>query len=131
MASVLDGEQHPDVDHSIKEALPMTKPLISALVGALALAGTVAGAALAQDGRTLRSPPRPEATQPAPPDENAPQPEGSTVPPGEDLSHSGGVLTPPPSADRGVVKPPSEGTGSMPVIPPPGTPGGNPSVKPK
>ena len=109
----------------------MTKPSISALVGALALAGGVGGAALAQDTRNLRPPSLPEATQPALPDENAPQPEGSTVPPGHDLSHSGGVLVPPPSADRGVVKPPREGTGSMPVIPPPGTPGGNPNVQPK
>lgn len=109
----------------------MTRPAISALVAALVLAGTVGGAAIAQDTRNLRPQPLPEVTQPPPAGENAPQPEGSTVPPGEDLSHSGGVLTPPPSADQGVVKPPSEGTGSMPIIRPPGTPGGNPSVQPK
>jgi hypothetical protein len=47
------------------------------------------------------------------------------------LSRSGGVIHPPPSADRGVVTPPNQGTSRTPVIPPPGTPGGNPMVQPK
>lgn len=48
-----------------------------------------------------------------------------------ELSRSGGVIQPPPSADRGVVSPPNQGTSRTPVIPPPGTPGGNPLIQPK
>jgi len=47
------------------------------------------------------------------------------------LSRSGGVIHPPPSGDRSIVQPPKQGTSSTPVIPPPGTPGGNPLVQPK
>jgi hypothetical protein len=56
-------------------------------------------------------------------------------PPGT-LSHhldkSGGVLHPPADVDPQMAKPtPSTPGHSMPVIPPPGTPGGNAKVKPK
>jgi hypothetical protein len=98
------------------------------LAGLLLAAGLVPGA-VAQE----RNPPQ---SQPTPP----PSPGGSSGPnsgsgqsprsPGEELNHSGGVLQPPPTPDAGVVSPPSEGS-SMPVIPPPGTPGGNPQLKPK
>ena len=53
----------------------------------------------------------------------------------ERLDRSKGVIVPPASTantDPGIVKPaPSTGAGSMPVIPPPGTPGGDPNVQPK
>jgi len=53
----------------------------------------------------------------------------------ERLDRSKGVIVPPASTantDPGIVKPaPSTGTRSMPVIPPPGTPGGDPNVQPK
>ena len=53
----------------------------------------------------------------------------------ERLDRSKGVIVPPASTantDPGIVKPaPSTGTKSMPVIPPPGTPGGDPNVQPK
>jgi hypothetical protein len=45
------------------------------------------------------------------------------------LSQSGGVICP-PNVDPGM-KAPSQNTGNMPVIPPPGSPGGNPNVQPK
>jgi hypothetical protein len=47
------------------------------------------------------------------------------------LSQSGGVIHPPPSADRNVVPPPNQDSSRTPVIRPPGTPGGNPAVQPK
>ena len=48
-----------------------------------------------------------------------------------DLSRSGGVIRPPADVDPQMKQmPPSSGY-RMPVIPPPGTPGGNPSAKPK
>jgi hypothetical protein len=53
----------------------------------------------------------------------------------KELDRSNGVITPSPSTantDPGIVKPaPSTGARSMPVIPPPGTPGGDPNVQPK
>ena len=48
------------------------------------------------------------------------------------LSRSGGVIQPPANLDPGLTQPaPDLGPHSMPVIPPPGTPGGNPDIKPK
>ena len=58
----------------------------------------------------------------------------SSSPPGSlshQLSRSGGVIHPPATRDRGVVKPPNQGISRTPVIPPPGSPGGNPNVQPK
>ena len=46
------------------------------------------------------------------------------------LSKSGGVLCPPPGIDPEIRAPTPQG-GPMPVIPPPGTPGGDPSLRPK
>ncbi len=46
------------------------------------------------------------------------------------LTQSGGVLCPPAQLDRDMQKEaPQEGR--IPVIPPPGSPGGDPSVRPK
>jgi hypothetical protein len=65
---------------------------------------------------------------------------GLTVPaPGEttgsadlspELSRSKGVICPPAEVDPGIAVPPTGG-GVMPVIPPPGTPGGDPYIVPK
>jgi hypothetical protein len=46
------------------------------------------------------------------------------------LAKSGGVICPPPGLDP-EIKAPTPEAGVTPVIPPPGTPGGNPSVQPK
>jgi hypothetical protein len=59
---------------------------------------------------------------------------GSTIAPGDlddDTSPSPGVIQPPTTGDRSVVPPPSTGPQSTPVIPLPGSPGGNRSVEPK
>jgi hypothetical protein len=45
---------------------------------------------------------------------------------------SSGVIRPPVTGDKGVVTPPDQGKAMpMPVIPPPGSPGGDPNVQPK
>ena len=49
----------------------------------------------------------------------------------ERLDRSGGVIKPPENVDPGLQKNPPEDSAKMPVIPPPGTPGGDPNVKPK
>ena len=49
---------------------------------------------------------------------------------GDKLAQSDGVLCPPPGVDPDMHAPAPEG-GKMQVIPPPGSPGGDPSVRPK
>jgi len=49
---------------------------------------------------------------------------------GDRLAKSDGVLCPPPGVDPEMHAPTPQG-GKMPVIPPPGGPGGDPSVRPK
>ena len=49
----------------------------------------------------------------------------------ERLNRSEGVIKPPENVDPGLQKPPPDDSGRMPVIPPPGSPGGDQSVKPK
>jgi hypothetical protein len=46
------------------------------------------------------------------------------------LARSGGVICPPEHVDPAMKQPTPPG-GSMPVIPPPGSPGGDPTVQPK
>ena len=48
-----------------------------------------------------------------------------------DLNRSGGVIKPPAGIDPEIKQTPPPTGATMPVIPPPGTPGGNPAVKPK
>ncbi|MGZ3287583.1 MAG: hypothetical protein ACXU87_06055 [Xanthobacteraceae bacterium] len=62
-------------------------------------------------------------------------PEGSTTgqraePLDDKLAKSDGVLCPPSGVDP-EIRAPTPDTGNMPVIPPPGTPGGDPNVRPK
>jgi hypothetical protein len=73
------------------------------------------------------TPPGPTTT---PPEQMAPRRDGSNL--SDTLSRSKGALTPPPAVDAGIAKaPPAGGAGNMPVIAPPGTAGGNPTVVPK
>ena len=93
-------------------------------------------------------PPAHDAAQPAPehnsgcaPTQATQQgnivPEGTTTgqssaPLGERLAKSDGVLCPPSNVDPLMRAPaPDAGAGRMPVIPPPGSPGGDPNVRPK
>ena len=46
------------------------------------------------------------------------------------LAQSGGVICPPPAVDP-AIKAPTPDAGRTPVIPPPGTPGGDPRVQPR
>ena len=54
---------------------------------------------------------------------------GSSGDLGNKLSQSNGVICP-PDVDQGM-KAPTPNTGKMPVIPPPGSPGGNENIQPK
>jgi hypothetical protein len=62
-------------------------------------------------------------------------PEGSTVgranePLGDKLAKSDGVMCPPSGVDP-EIRAPTPDTGNTPVIPPPGSPGGDPTIRPK
>ena len=72
--------------------------------------------------------------QPAPP-RGTIAPQGtttgqSTEPLGDKLARSDGVLCPPAGVDPEMRAPTPDG-GNTPVIPPPGSPGGDPRVRPK
>lgn len=99
-------------------------PVIAAL---LALA--CANAALAQS----RVNPPPENGAACPPDIKGEPPTvggGSSEPLSDKLAQSKGVICPPAGVDREMqVTPPSGG--HLKVIPPPGSPGGDPNVQPK
>ena len=85
------------------------------------------------------------STRPGAPSQGADQPGGgapSATPPtsetkrpvenlGEQLSRSGGVIRPAPGVDPKMEKPPPDTGSQMPVIPPPGSPGGDPKIIPK
>lgn len=49
---------------------------------------------------------------------------------GDKLAKSNGVICPPKNVDP-EIRAPTPDAGKMPVIPPPGSPGGNPNVQPK
>lgn len=52
--------------------------------------------------------------------------------PSQQLDRSKGVIRPPQSVDPDMqVPPPDPGAQKTPVIPPPGTPGGDPTIQPK
>ncbi|HEX2943561.1 MAG TPA: hypothetical protein VHO91_21075 [Rhodopila sp.] len=84
----------------------------------------------------------PQATAPqnpvapvAPPNAPSPPPEQIAPPSGNlsnTLSKTHGTIKPPSNVDPGIkVTPRHKGTPLTPVIPPPGTPGGNQKVVPK
>jgi hypothetical protein len=103
----------------------------------------LSGVAHAQAPASPATPPaqtaKPDAAQPT---NCAPMPpkgsgtKGSTVgqanePLGDKLARSDGTLCPPSGVDPEIRAPTPEENGKMPVIPPPGSPGGDQSVRPK
>ena len=90
--------------------------------------------------QTSRSPapqtiPEQHQSQPVRPNDQMGAQQGTSAAPSgslsDELSRTGGVMQPPTTGDQGVVAPPKAGPQSTPVIPPPGTPGGNQEVQPK
>ena len=103
------------------------------------------GAAFAQAPPTPVTPPAQTAPSPpargghnCAPTESTPQgiaPQGATTgqrtePLGDKLARSDGVLCPPAGVDP-AIRAPTPDAGNTPVIPPPGSPGGDPTVRPK
>ena len=74
----------------------------------------------------------PEGQQGQPPQGLVPQQKGSSEPLSKQLSRSGGVIRPPTQLDPKIEAPtPDPGVRSTPIVPPPGTPGGNQEITPK
>ena len=66
------------------------------------------------------------------PEDTAPGRSGSSQEPlGQKLDRTSGVLHPPKGVDPGLTIAPPSAPSKMPVIPPPGTPGGDPGLQPK
>ena len=86
------------------------------------------------------APPSPDRANGCTPTQTTPQgnvtPEGgvttgqSREPLGDKLAKSDGVLCPPSGVDP-AMRAPTPNEGRTPVIPPPGSPGGNPNIRPK
>ena len=114
--------------------MPKTLSLIAFLL--------LATSALAQNPQAAN--PTSPTVPMAPPSASSPPPEKIAPPSGNStnshsatgdtssrLSRQGGTITP-PNVDPGMtVTPPRTGAATTPVIPPPGSPGGNSSVIPK
>jgi hypothetical protein len=60
----------------------------------------------------------------------APRQETTGAPLGDKLAQTDGVICPPAGVDPDI-RAPTPQSGTMPVIPPPGSPGGDPTVRPK
>lgn len=92
------------------------------LVGGLGFASS-AGAQVQQPGIVQNAPGQVQT---------APEVAKPNEPLSDTLSRSQGVVTPPANIDPGIHAPaPEPNPQTTPVIPPPGTPGGNPNIQPK
>jgi hypothetical protein len=100
------------------------------IIGAVLTAATLLSAPIAQG----QSPPAPQLLGPGPkacpPDVRNPPRASNDRPLSEQLSESKGVICPPAAVDPEIVQRPAP-TGDNPVIAPPGSPGGDPTVRPK
>lgn len=86
-----------------------------------------------QPGSAPCSPHQPPGSPGTPPAGTTGEAEGRVAPPdnlSDRLARADGVICPPPNVDP-EMKLPTPEAGNMPVIPPPGSPGGDPSVRPK
>lgn len=127
-----------------KHLLPMQRQALLLILATL----MASSAATAQAPPTPATPPA-QTAPPAParnatgcaPTQSMPQqgtiaPQGTTTtdpraePLSDKLARSDGVLCPPTGVDPEIRAPTPE-TGNMPVIPPPGSPGGDPTIRPK
>ena len=112
------------------------------LIASILLASAGSAAAQAPPSQSMPAqqavPPSPNWPANCAPMEKGAQPgtsNGQTIgqnrePLGDKLAKSDGVLCPPAGVDPEIRAPTPEG-GTTPVIPPPGSPGGDPTVRPK
>ncbi|WP_439923188.1 hypothetical protein [Nitrobacter sp. JJSN] len=115
----------------------MRRKITSLLIAVVAFADT----ALAQAPPPRATPPAGTAAPTPVPNSASCAPHDATAPNatttgegrqqlGDKLAKSDGVLCPPAGVDPEIRAPTPEG-GNTPVIPPPGSPGGDPTIRPK
>ena len=104
---------------------------IAAVVAAATLFSTSIAQAQAERPGRPTSPPNTSECAPGPDSPRPPSNETTgSRPLSERLAESKGVICPPAGVDPGMRQPPPEG-GTIKVVPPPGSPGGNPAIQPK
>lgn len=108
------------------------RTLITTAAGAVMAVG-LATAALAQTpAKPQPADPNMPSTQNTVPEKIEPNSTGATGTLSEKLNKSDGVIKPRSDVDPGMAATaPAPHGGTMPVIPPPGSPGGNPNIQPK
>jgi hypothetical protein len=113
-------------------SIDMRNRNIAAALAAATIFSTTIAHTIAQAQSERQAPVSPSTRSDCTPANPAPSPNETTgsAPLGERLSQSKGVICPPAGVDPGITVPPLGG-GRMPVIPPPGTPGGDPGIVPK
>jgi hypothetical protein len=100
------------------------------LAGLLALGAQAASAQEPLPQQQAPNMPAPQQTIPEKVKPEEPSSTGSTL--SDKLERSNGVIRPPGNVDPGINAPaPVPNPGTTPVIPPPGSPGGDPTVRPK
>jgi hypothetical protein len=102
--------------------------LLVSIIALLAVGAVPATVLAAADGLPPRPVGSPEAGQPSEPVPGVKKDESLS----DQLAEDKGVIKPPPTGDSEIhTTVPNPNPGRMPVIPPPGTPGGDESVQPK
>ena len=87
---------------------------------------------LAQSSAPAQTVPNMPAPSTPVPEKIGPDATGSTGNLSEKLNRSDGVIAPPAGVDSGMAtRAPAANAGAMPIITPPGEPGGNQSIQPK
>jgi hypothetical protein len=102
-------------------------------IAALILTTTFVSIAVTAAPAEVADNPAPERSAACPPDVRGEPPTvggGGSESLSDKLAQSKGVICPPSGVDREMQVAPPDG-GRLKVIPPPGTPGGDPSVQPK
>ena len=108
----------------------ITRPIVSLLVFcSLTLSPALAGSPSAPDTVEKAAP---QGQDPPGADEPNQAPSASGENLSEQLDRNKGVITPPPTGDADIyTDAPNPNPGTTPVIPPPGSPGGDQSIQPK
>jgi hypothetical protein len=113
--------------------------LLSGMLMAVSAAASAQAPPLPATPPAQTAPPAPSRATDCAPTQSTPRgniaPRGTTTgqsnePLGDKLAKSDGVLCPPAGVDP-EMRAPTPDTGNTPVIPPPGSPGGDPSLRPK
>ena len=113
-------------------ASPGSKPAADRIIQALAVALGIGLAAVVNDAPAQAQQPGAGTSGAAGQVPVTPDAANPNQPLSEKLDKSGGVLRPPTGIDPGIHAPaPEPDPRTTPVIPPPGTPGGNQNIQPK